>query len=194
MQPRLGCHALEVGILERTRRRVGGNGVRPRAVPGDHPGHKSPVPFRVRTGTRPLNPLAKSRVFVVHTGVVDVDVNPQAVQPKVILAQHIRHRTVGSGLSLENLHTQTRPGEIVGQAARPIPLQALHLGEPGERRQLITWHARHQLGTERRTILREHLDAQLGQALGHGRFAAREQHHVEQRIVRQCLPGDGHLQ
>ena len=143
MQPRLGCHALEVGILERTRRRVGGNGIRPRAVPGDHAGHKRPVPFRVRTGTRPLHPLAKSRVFVVHAGVVDVDVNPQAVQPEVILAQHICHRAVGSSLCLENFHAQARPGEIVGQAARSIPLQALHLGEPGERRQLITWHARH---------------------------------------------------
>ena len=101
------------------------------------------MPFRVRTGTRPLHPLAKSRVFVVHAGVVDVDVNPQAVQPEVILAQHICHRAVGSSLCLENFHAQARPGEIVGQAARSIPLQALHLGEPGERRQLITWHARH---------------------------------------------------
>ena len=194
MQPGLGRHALEIGILERAGRRVGLDGARAGAVSGDDAGHKRPVTVGVLARARALEPVAKRGVAVIHARVVDVDVNAQAGQAEVILAHHVGHYAVGIGLGDEHLNAQTRPREVVGQAAWPVPLEPLHLGQTSQGGQFVAGHAGHELRPERCAILRQHLDAEPGQAPGRGRLAAREQHHVEQRPLRQRLAGERHLE
>ena len=174
----LDRHALEIGILERAGRRVGLDGARAGAVPGDDAGHKGSVAVGVLARARALDPVAKRGVTVVHARVVDIDVNAQAGQAKVILAHHVGHRAGGIGLDGVNLDAEARPREVVGQAARPMPLKPLHLGQTGQGGQFAGGHTGHELRPERRAILRQHLDAEPGQALGRGRLAIREKHHI----------------
>ena len=190
----LDRHALEIGILERAGRRVGLDRVRAGAVPGDDAGHKGSVAVRVLALARALDPLAKRGVTPVHARIIDVDEYPLPGQVKVIRARHLGHRSIIVRLRLENLNTQTRPRDVIGQTARPVPLKSLHLGQTGQGGQFVGGHAGHELGPERRAILRQHLDAELGQAIGRGRLAVREQHHVEQRPLRQRLAGERHLE
>ena len=75
-----------------------------------------------------------------------------------------------------------------------MPLKSLHLGQTGQGGQFVGGHTGHELGPERRAILRQHLDTELGQAIRRSRLAVREQHHVEQRPLRQRLTGERHLE
>ena len=149
---------------------------------------------RVLALARPPETVAKRRVTVVHTRVVDVDINTLAGQFKMIDTLYVGHRAIVGGLGSEYLNTQTRPREVVGQPSGPMSLKSLHLCEPGQGGQFAGGHAGHELGPKRRAILRQHLDAQIGQALGRARLAVREQHHVEQCRLRQRLAGERHLE
>ena len=178
VQLNLGCHALEIRILERARRRVGLDRIRARTVTGNDACDKRPVTVGVLALARPPEPVAKRGVTVVHTRVVDVDINALAGQFKMILTLYVGHRAVGGGLGSEHLDTQTRPREVVGQSTWPMSLKSLHLGQTGQGCQFVGRHAGHELGSERCAILRQHLDTEPGQVLGRGRLAVREQHHV----------------
>ena len=156
------------------------------------------MPFRVRNRHfGPFTQLAKSWVFVVDAGVVDVDVNPQAVQPEVILAQHILVTAPSAAVCALKTSTPRR-GRVRSLDRRrgryrPAPGD---LGEPGERRQLITWHS-HRLALNG-NILREHLTPSLAGVRLVILVGSRwwHQHTVEQRIVRRrCLrPAMRHFQ
>ena len=154
----LDRHALEIGILERAGRRVGLDRVRAGAVPGNDAGHKCSVTVRILALARALDPLAKRGVTPVHTRIVDVDVNTIAGQAKVIRAPHLGHFAIAVGLSVENIDTQTRPREVVGQSTLPMSLKSLHLGQTGQGGQFVGGHASHEFGPERRAILRQYLD------------------------------------
>ena len=194
VEPGLGGHTLEIGILERAGRRVGLDGVRCRAVPGNDTGHKGSMTVTILARTWPFEPVAKRSVAVIHSGVVDVEINVSSRQSQVILLNHVGHVPIRIGLGLEHLHTKAWSRQVIGQTSRSMPLKPLHLAKPGQGSQFVAWHPGHELGPERRPILRQHLDAEPGQALGRGRFAIGKKHHIEQRPIRHRLTGNGQLE